>query len=607
VILFLAGPLNAPPYLFYFPTKNTMPHRVAVDQDSSSHVSDDVEESESGFSTGTGSSFSECSVSSSSNLTAIEVDEEAVVADDVKRQIQPNEAIEPRTVATEKGGHNMTRQQGRETTINDFVSSQVQGNDKETEHKHEIEITKTDLKSGSAIGGIPPIQQSLHSDKNSKILLRPPSLDDDVARTIDTPCTSQSSRNTVAAVTAESVLDNSTNLPTPKKWFAPFFWNRRGCDPQPSYQSANHGPDESDSNHVHEELPEYQEPTNYAQMTIGSIPTPKNVSPGRTASISDSAATTPDRIILRNDIKNDNPNTLLAGVRFVDDRTNVLTTVASRSPSEHHHHTNKESILERQQEDRTMLSSGHMAATDRTFTFSIRFLLYILLMMVLTICLSTIGTSYLGAELALRGRIVGPMESNPIPSWNDTTTTAAPIPSDNMVVAEPPPSVIAPIPYAPCEDNSLLLSFEIVFDSKPAEVGVSLLERSNITTTNTALWSLDALSFRSFTQFQRKNIFSVCLSNDSNYELEITDTSSNGLVSVFGASTLVYGNWSILLNSRMVANYFGDCTASSAMSDSKMDSGAPSSIILACGEYCRCLFNISALAISLGGCEVECT
>jgi hypothetical protein len=580
-----------------------MPHRVAVDQDSSSHVSDDVEESESGFSTGTGSSFSECSVSSSSNLTAIEVDEEAV-ADDVKRQIQPKEAIVPRTVATEKGGHDMTRQQGRETTLNDFVSSQVQGNDKETEHKHEIEITKTDPKSGSAICGIPPIQASLHSDKNSKILLRPPSLDDDVATTTDNPCTVQSSRNTVAPITAESVLDNSTNPPTPKKWFAPFFWNRRGCDPQPSYQSANHGPDESDSNYVHEELPEYQEPTDYAQMTIGSTPTPKNVSPGRTASISDSAATTPDRIILRNDIKNDNPNTLSAGVRFVDDRTNVLTTAASLSPSEHHHHTNKESILERQPEDRTMLSSGHMAAADRTFSISIRFLLYILLVMVSTICLSTIGTSYLGAELALRGRTsVGPIETNPIPSSNDTTT-AAPMPNDSTA----PPSVIAPVPYALCEDNnSLLLSFEIVFDSKPAEVGVSLQERSNITTTNTALWSLDALSFRSFTQFQRKNIFSVCLSNDSYYELEITDTSNNGLVSVFGASTLVFGNWSILLNSRMVANYFGDCTASSAMSDSIMDSEAPSGIISACGEYCRCLFNISANAISFGECEAECT
>jgi hypothetical protein len=583
-----------------------MPHRV-VDQDSSSHVSDDVEESESGFSTGTGSSSSECSVSSSSNLTTTEVDEEAVVADDENRPIQPKEAMAPRTVATEKGGHDMTRQQGREATINDLVSSQMQGNDKETEHKHEIQITKTDPKSGSAICGIPPIQPSLHSDKNSKILLRPPSLDDDVDTTTDTPCNAQSSRNTVAPVTAESVLDNSTNPPTPKTWFAPFFWNRRGCDPQPSYQSANHGPDESDSNYEHEELPEYQEPTDYVQVTIGSTPTPKDVSPGRTASISDSAATTPDRILLRNDIKNDYPNvgraTLSAGVRFVDDRTKVMTTAASLSPSEHHHHTNKESILERQREDRTILSSGHMAAADRTFPISIRFLLYMLLVIVLIICLSTIGTSYLGAELALRGRTsVGPMESNPIPSWNDTTTTAAaPMPSDNMVVAAPP-SVIAPVPS--CEDNSLLLSFEIVFDSKPAEVGVSLQERSNITTTNTALWSLDALSFRSFTQFQRKNIFSVCLSNDSNYELEITDTSSNGLVSVFGASTLVYGNWSILLNSRIVANYFGDCTASSAMSDSKMDSA---SIISACGEYCRCLFNISANAISVGGCEADCT
>ena len=96
--------------------------------------------------------------------------------------------------------------------------------------------------------------------------------------------------------------------------------------------------------------------------------------------------------------------------------------------------------------------------------------------------------------------------------------------------------------------------------------------------------------FFSFSQFQRENTFSICITPSRPYEFEITDEASDGLVGTF-VDTVVYGNWQLMYNGETVARYNGDCNATD---------------VSHCGAYCSCTYILRAEG-SDGGCQTNCT
>jgi hypothetical protein len=203
----------------------------------------------------------------------------------------------------------------------------------------------------------------------------------------------------------------------------------------------------------------------------------------------------------------------------------------------------------------------------------------------LVVILSTIGTSFLGAELALRGNTLGTnLESSYRPNGGSNTT--------HQNSTDAPQSIRRDI----CEGSQLLLEFEIKFDSQPAEVGIALRDSGPFG--GASLWAFDAFSFRSFTQFLRTNVFSICLPPEPTYEFEITDAFGNGLASTFGTSTLVYGQWTLSYNSSIVASYEGNCNATRE--------GDAVAKFSPCGSYCRCSYRFSSNE-STGNCSTNCT
>lgn len=272
------------------------------------------------------------------------------------------------------------------------------------------------------------------------------------------------------------------------------------------------------------------------------------------------------------------------------DQSQKRVLFAGLSPLKQGHHINTTPLT-----DREGLGDNDDDLSSRLgLALSVRTLCVASVALMLMLMLSTIGTSFLGSELALRGRTV---------SLTVKSEVAPPSPSPSVIgnphnITNPPvpqPEIKAP-PAVECNEGQVLLQFEIRFDSKPAEVGFSLQDSGLFG--GASLWAFDALSFRSFTQFLRKNVFSICLSQDPTYEFEITDALANGLVSSFGSSTLVFGEWSLTYNSSVVAQYYGDCGT--------VRSG-DNTTIHACGYYCRCNFSITAANATVGGCETNCT
>jgi hypothetical protein len=243
---------------------------------------------------------------------------------------------------------------------------------------------------------------------------------------------------------------------------------------------------------------------------------------------------------------------------------------------------------------------------------------------------SSVGTSYVGTKLALRGQTfsstndnplstasspspqsiktaptytdipemptlspVGMGSSTPIPTGMPTPAAKSFHPSNPVITSVPAVRTSPPVPSPiQCSAGDSLLQFEIVFDSEPSDVGILLRDSGTL---GAGIWVLESSSFRSFTQFQRKNFFSICLSNSNSYVFEVTDTTGDGLVSVVGGASNVYGYWKLSFGSKVVAEYNGSCNASTSMA-----------LIVECGKYCLCSFTVSATS-STGGCDTQCS
>ncbi len=149
-------------------------------------------------------------------------------------------------------------------------------------------------------------------------------------------------------------------------------------------------------------------------------------------------------------------------------------------------------------------------------------------------------------------------------------------------------------------DDNLLLEFRILFDSKPEQTGFSLRDAPPF---SSGIWVMEPGTFRSFSQFQKKNTLRICLSDKLNYTFEVEDTFGDGMVSEFGA-TSVYGRWELAFNEQLVASYNGDCYAN-ATSDGESLSQFTNDTLSFCGRYCTCSFTIGVNETK-GGCVEEC-
>jgi hypothetical protein len=181
-----------------------------------------------------------------------------------------------------------------------------------------------------------------------------------------------------------------------------------------------------------------------------------------------------------------------------------------------------------------------------------------LILAVLVLVGTNIGTSYLGAKMALESF------------------------GEKSVVNDK----IAGNVTGPCAFEDVHLEFKIRFDSNPGETGAVLRDKGPIGAT---LWNFGVGAFFSSSQFQRENIFSICLSPALPYEFELTDLGSDGLVGSF-IDSVIYGNWQLMYNGELVARYHGDCNEP-GLTD--------------CGDFCSCKYSLTADG-NKGGCETTC-
>lgn len=214
-------------------------------------------------------------------------------------------------------------------------------------------------------------------------------------------------------------------------------------------------------------------------------------------------------------------------------------------------------------------------------------LLLLFVLFLLIAILSGIGFAYIGVALGLWGD-KNTSNNSEIPA-SPTTSPVTIGPTEPLSPTSPPVN-----PAAVCErENEALLRFEILFDAKPGEVGFSLSEEDSV---GGSIWLFEADTFRSFTQFQRTNVFSVCLSAATTYDFEITDALIDGLVSPLSSDSFVYGSWTLTYNNNVIVEYNGDCNALEY---------SESVVLTECGAYCSCSFTFSG-ASTRGGCDTLC-
>ena len=232
-------------------------------------------------------------------------------------------------------------------------------------------------------------------------------------------------------------------------------------------------------------------------------------------------------------------------------------------------------------------SQRHQSSEDseEERRYSRRTLGLFLVLFILLGALVGVGSAYLGAELAFN-------------EDDDTKDVPVPEPAPPLSMpTESPPGTDVPTvppidPAAACvRDNEALLKLEILFDSKPEEVGISLSDDGQ--GGGAAIWLFEPDTFQSFTHFQRLNVFSICLVATTTITFEVTDTGLDGLVSPL---SFVYGSWKLSYGSEVIVEYNGDCGALENVG---------SSTLTACGEYCSCSYTVSADSL-VGGCETVC-
>lgn len=156
------------------------------------------------------------------------------------------------------------------------------------------------------------------------------------------------------------------------------------------------------------------------------------------------------------------------------------------------------------------------------------------------------------------------------------------------------PATLAPTasPFFGCDpDLEFLLELRLTFDARPAEVGVLLVDDVPF---GAALWEFNqGRSFRSFSQFLRRNIFAVCLSRSSGaFRLSLIDRGGDGLRATFGSGgTTVFGAFAVAVDGVTLATYNGDCGAQPFADD--------------CGSFCLCEYKIENRRVD-GSCDTSC-
>jgi hypothetical protein len=191
--------------------------------------------------------------------------------------------------------------------------------------------------------------------------------------------------------------------------------------------------------------------------------------------------------------------------------------------------------------------------------------------------MSTIGTFYLGAMVALQkfNFTKAIIESQ---LYSEELTL-----SDQMEVNGSKSITIS----NSCKPNESLFQFEIVFDSNPGDVGITLDEIKGNETN--LLWNFRPMSaFQATTLAGRANEFSICLSNFDMYTFKVIDKSCNGLASLSEAGESTYGIWNVKSNGVPLVRYHGNCSQGSG--EQEQDS---LSLTKECGYYSACIYKIS--------------
>lgn len=213
--------------------------------------------------------------------------------------------------------------------------------------------------------------------------------------------------------------------------------------------------------------------------------------------------------------------------------------------------------------------------------FSLVKMVLLLTLAGIVMILATIGTAYWGTKLATRksSYVINPEGLPP-----------------NVVQAP----TMSPTRQQICEygDNDLL-EFVLTFDSRPSEVGFTMYDVTSSGAHGTGIWIMEPGTFQSFNQFQRKNIFRLCISSAPTYHFKVMDSGDNGLVSRLGAS-FVYGHWQLRFNNEIMASYQGDCSINQTALDLP---DATDRTTYICGEYSTCLFQIGGNTTG-GSCQV---
>jgi hypothetical protein len=175
------------------------------------------------------------------------------------------------------------------------------------------------------------------------------------------------------------------------------------------------------------------------------------------------------------------------------------------------------------------------------------------------------------------------MQTTPV-APTPSTLAPAPTPSNGTDGIPTMAPIREPDTVVNCPEGNVPIELVIIFDSTPGDVGIFLRDKSR-----SFLWNFGTGSFRSFTQLLRENYFIVCLSPQLEYQVEITDSTGDGLASTF-VGQAVYGGFRLSYQNQLVTNYSGDCS---------LDGYSE------CGAFCSCSYTLLQNVTS-GQCTTSC-
>lgn len=207
-----------------------------------------------------------------------------------------------------------------------------------------------------------------------------------------------------------------------------------------------------------------------------------------------------------------------------------------------------------------------------------------LILLSLLIVAATLGTAFWGTLLALDTKNLAVNSQPQMKSPVARAPVAAPVAV--IAPAKAPTDTPSTAPTECQNTQSSIVDFRLTFDARPKEVGFSLVEAGGF---GSAIWDMGPGTFKSFNQFNKKNVFRLCLSKRPDFTFEIVDTASNGLVADFAGAD-VYGSWELQFNDQIIASYEGNCSVDRSEARQQANPNA----LFACGVYCKCTFSLGS-------------